>query len=156
MDIDGVFIPSRMYLAPNQTRPVVKTFCPSVVGMVNDIAKRTGCRFVVHSSWVRSCFTDLGDMNVKQHMLSQGLNDHFHFDWATWYNPISGSFSRWDAINGWLVDLKDDTGIVADYIIIDDDVMPDCGLDKNRLINTNFDDGLTYNQYKYILDKWKE
>lgn len=50
LDIDGVFIPQRAYLMADQTKPYVMKFCPSVVGMVNDIAKQTDCQFVIHSS----------------------------------------------------------------------------------------------------------
>lgn len=151
LDIDGPLIPSRMYKAPGQTRPWVTMFDPAAVGMLNTIADKTGCKFVVHSSWVRTTmhYDMLPKTNtpVLDHMINQGiLADYFHDDWIAQYT-FSGN--RWHAISDWIIDQDNK----VDYLILDDAIMPpDFPLDKARQIIVNFDEGFTYAQFQYILD----
>lgn len=156
LDIDGPLIPSRMYKAPGQTRPWVTMFDPAAVGMLNTIADKTGCKFVVHSSWVATTFHYDMLPNTKtpvlDHMINQGiLADHFHDDWVAQYT-FSGN--RWHAIADWIINWQDD-GIKTDYLILDDADMPyQFPLDKTRHIHVDFDEGFTYAQFQYILDFW--
>lgn len=150
LDIDGVFIPERMYYAASQTYPVYRTFCPSVVGMVNDIAKRTKCKFVVHSSWLcspRLAGLDVGT-SVKDHMISQGLKEeYFHEDWeAKW----TRGGNRWEAIYDWLNSHEE-----VYYFILDDECYSNGNpLKLKNLINTDFSEGFSFADYMLIKGTW--
>lgn len=151
LDIDGVFIPRRMYNAPLQTRPLVTVFDPGVVGMVNTLAEECGYKFVIHSSWLRTSLQFLqakgGADNVKDHMISQGLKaEYFHEDNSCLYR-FSGT--RWTAIHDWLLDHPE----VSDYWILEDEPMPfgyDENLRKDRVMTTDFNEGLTWEQFLEI------
>lgn len=154
LDIDGVLIPRRMYDAPNQTRPLVTVFDPGVVGMLNTLARECGAQFVIHSSWLRSNFAFIsakcGCTDVKQHMICQGLDaDAFHKDHSCQYR-FSGT--RWTAICDWLEDHPEVTNL--DYWIIEDEPHPYYDgvsrLNLNRIIQTDFDEGLTWKQFQSI------
>lgn len=145
LDIDGVLLPRRMYNAPNQTRPLVTVFDPGVVGMVNTLAKECGYKFVIHSSWLRSSVLgSMGITDVKSHMVSQGLKkEYFHEDHSCLYR-FSGT--RWHAILDWLEEHPE----VEDYWILEDE--PCHGYDwsvlkQDRIMTTEFNEGLTYNQF---------
>lgn len=150
LDIDGVFIPERMYYAASQTYPVYRTFCPSVVGMINNIARVHDCKFVVHSSWL--CSTALCGLpegfSVKDHMVSQGLREeYFHEDWeAKW----TRGGNRWEAIYDWLNSHEE-----VNYFIIDDEYYSDGNPFKlKNLINTDFGEGFSFADYVLITGTW--
>jgi hypothetical protein len=148
LDIDGVLIPGRCYLMANQTKSLVTVFDPSVVGMLNAIAEEKGYKFVIHSSWLRSAFKpEISGPNTKNHMVSQGLKEeYFHEDHSCRYK-ISGD--RWKAISDWLVDHPE----VTDYWVLEDEPFPkyyNDVLNKNRVITTDFEEGLTWQQFLKI------
>lgn len=155
LDIDGVFIPGRVYMMAGQTKPIVTTFCPSVVGMVNDICKQTGAKLVIHSSWLRSSLQFLsasfeGDTpSTHEWMIRQGLKaEYFHEDHsAKW--KYSGT--RWNAITDWLLDHPD-----VEYWVLDDEPLEYSNdvLYMSRTIHTDFNEGLTYAEYSRILEEW--
>lgn len=158
LDIDGVFIPSRVYMMEGQTKPLVTTFCPSVVGMVNDICKQTGAKLAIHSSWLRtnlqflSANFDGDEPSTYEWMIRQGLKrEYFHEDHSCIWK-FSGT--RWQAITQWLLD-HPHIG-PEDYWVIDDEELyyPNDVLHKRRCILTNFDEGFTYAQYQQILSGW--
>src|ERR1041384_1289165 len=95
IDIDGVLIPRRAYYMAGQTLPFVTKFDPSVVGMMNTLARENGFQFVIHSSWLRSIFleTTMGISDVKAHMIAEGLDaEAFHPDPCCVYTE---SGDRW-------------------------------------------------------------
>lgn len=158
LDVDGVFIPARVYMMAGQTKPIVTTFCPSVVGMVNDICEQTGAKLVIHSSWLRTnlqflncdLFDHTGETNTHNWMIHQGLKaEYFHEDHSCQYR-FSGT--RWMAITDWLLDHPD----ITDYWILDDE--PIYGeyvhLNRNRIIQTDFGEGFSYDAYTTILKEW--
>lgn len=152
LDIDGVLIPRRVYDMPGQTKPLVTVFDPGVVGMLNTLARECGYKFVIHSSWVRSNFalhTAGNCKTVKDHMVNQGLlSEYFHEDAHCIYR-FSGT--RWTAIIEWLQDNPEVTR--TDYWIIEDEPMPlGTQLNSARVITTDFDEGLTYRQFRQIYD----
>lgn len=148
LDIDGVFIPERAYYMATQTRPIVKTFDPCVVGMVNRICKDTGAQLVIHSSWVRTALHEVP--SVLEHMIEQGLlREYFHEDHTAKYR-FSGD--RWLAITDWLDDHLDD---VEAWCVLDDDLVPrDWSVlrevDRGLVIQTDFDEGLTLRQFHEV------
>jgi len=156
LDIDGVFIPARVYMMEGQTKPIVTTFCPSVVGMVNDICKVTGAKLVIHSSWLRSSlqfmalFNDGDEPSTHEWMIKQGLKaEYFHEDHSAKWR-FSGT--RWLAIQEWLDHHPD----VTDYFILEDEPVDYHYRDiyKDRAITTQFEEGLTYANYTRILEEW--
>jgi len=152
LDIDGVLLPRRMYDAPGQTRPLVTKFDPGVVGMLNTLGRERGAQFVIHSSWLRSSFglETAGAKTVKEHMVNQGLKaEYFHEDDSCFYR-FSGT--RWHAICDWLAD-HPEVGPL-DYWILEDEPHPYydgvSNINLNRIIQTDFDEGLTYAQFMQI------
>ena len=54
LDIDGVLLPGRAYVLPNQTNnPYVTVFDPCAVSMLNSALAKQKRQIVVHSSWVK-------------------------------------------------------------------------------------------------------
>lgn len=150
LDIDGVLLPRRSYYTATQTKPLVSEFCPSIVGMVNSLAEDSGCKFVVHSSWLRTCFAPTGERSVKGHMIFQGLKEeYFHSDWHCIYTRTG---DRWTAIGDWL-SAHDE----VDYLVLEDEPIPEycTNPDPRRVITTNFDDGFTWSQLQAALTWWK-
>lgn len=50
LDIDGVLLPGRAYMLPNQTNnPYVTVFDPCAVSMLNDALRKQKRKIVVHS-----------------------------------------------------------------------------------------------------------
>lgn len=152
LDIDGVLLPRRMYDAPGQTRPLVTKFDPGVVGMLNRLGEDVGARFVIHSSWLQS--TLHGKASVKDHMIDEGLKaEYFHEDHSCLYR-FSGT--RWTAIRDWLGD-HPEVGPL-DYWILEDEPHPylndgqagENQINLNRIIQTDFDEGLTWAQFMRI------
>lgn len=151
LDIDGVFIPRRAYFMAHQSKPIVSEFDPCVVGMVNDICKRTGAKLVIHSSWLRSSLSFLShkfdgqDPTVKNWMVRQGLKEeYFHEDCeAKW--RMSGH--RWLAIADWLTDHE---GQVEDYRILEDEHMLPGYVVPSKVVQTAFDEGLLTEHYTAI------
>jgi hypothetical protein len=77
IDIDGPLIPGRAYNMANQTRPLVKTFDPCAVGLLNRWCQEKGWRMVIHSSWLRV----FGEQETYDHCIEQGLKpQYFHKD----------------------------------------------------------------------------
>lgn len=148
LDIDGVFIPARSYFMATQTKPLVTTFDPCVVGMVNKLCHDLKIKLVIHSSWLRTSLH--GKASVIDHMVEQGLKKgHFHADHdAQW--RFSGT--RWLAITEWL----DQHPETKQWWALDDEVptrmQRDMLLEKpgGRIITTDFDEGVTMNDYNSI------
>lgn len=156
LDIDGVFIPGRVYMMAGQTKPIVTTFCPSVVGMVNDICEQTGAKLVIHSSWLRSSLQFLSanyegdEPTTHEWMIHQGLKaEYFHEDHSAKWR-FTGT--RWMAIMDWLLDHPE----VTDYWILDDEpIYGDYAhLNRDRIIKTDFGEGFSYDAYTTILKEW--
>ena len=148
LDIDGVLLPGRAYCLSCQTKPMVTQFDPCVVGMLNKLGS-LGAKFVIHSSWLRIgvdmlntyCQTD-DIKDVKEHMVQQGLLEkYFHEDHSVAYR-FSGT--RWLAITEWL----DRHPEITDYRILEDEAYPgEYGLNYDWIVQTEFNEGLTFNQY---------
>lgn len=149
LDIDGVLLPQRMYLAANQTKPIVTVFDPGIVGMLNTLAQDYGWRFVIHSSWLRTSFH--GKPSVYEHMIEQGLKREFFHDTHSCLYAFTGT--RWLAIADWLDDHE-----VEDYFILDDESLPWAGYEhfKDKLIQTDFCEGFTWSDFQRLQDYSEE
>lgn len=141
-------------MLPNQTEPIVTTFDPCAVSMVNEACLKQNRRIVLHTSWIRTGFWKFGvhgPGDVHDHCISQGiLPELFHKDlYCCRETPW-----RYDRINKWLIDHPE----VDDYFILDDE--PDIHYltgepsdkHKNHLILTDFDEGITMRIFRKILD----
>lgn len=149
LDIDGVVLPGRAYMLPNQTKPIVKVFDPCAVAMLNQACKKQGRKIVVHSSWIR--YWDDEELNVKDHIINQGIDpDHFHEDWSCDKNL----HWRYDRVSEWLARHPE----VDDYVIVDDEPENNGrGLEvkeryKDHLLLTDFDEGITMKQFRRLMD----
>lgn len=149
LDIDGVLLPGRAYYAAYQTKPLVTIFDPCVVGMLNHIAEKKDYKFVLHSNWRRTepRRIERGLGTLKEYFVEQGiLPEYLHEDFMC---PMKLSSTRWDDILFWL-DAHPD---VVDYWIIEDEKCPDLGRwADGRVIQTDFDEGLTVAQMFQILN----
>ena len=110
LDIDGPMIPGRAYMMPNQTKPLVQTFDPCAVGVLNTLCQEKGWRIVIHSSWVRI----MGDQETLDHCIAQGLKpQYFHKD-AYCDEEINWRYTR---VAKWLAQHPE----VTKYRILDDE-----------------------------------
>jgi hypothetical protein len=145
LDIDGVLIPSRAYMLPNQTKPIVSTFDPCSVSLLVDAVKRSKRKIVLHSSWIRTKFlaSEVHDGDVVGHCIKQGIpSELFHDDP---YCCRDTSY-RYDRVTKWLTDHPDTT----EYVIVDDEPVEGDYKCKSHLIQTDFDEGITINIYNKI------
>lgn len=110
LDIDGPMIPGRAYVMAGQTGPIVKTFDPVAVGLLNMICQNKGWRIVIHSSWIKV----FGGQETYDHCIAQGLKpQYFHKDaWCD--ETIHWRYTR---VAKWLVEHPD----VTRYHMIDDE-----------------------------------
>lgn len=148
LDIDGVVLPGRAYMLPNQTaNPYVTTFDQCAVSMVNTACTKQKRKIVVHSSWVKHW----SKLDIFKHLRNQGIDtNHLHEDWYT--NPALAW--RYDRVDEWLARHPE----VTDYVILDDEPevkrheLPKVGKHAGHLILTDFDEGITMKIYRRILD----
>lgn len=145
LDIDGVLLPGRAYMLPNQTNnPYVTVFDPCAVSMLNRALAKQKRKIVVHSSWVKHWTKD----EIFKHLVEQGVNqDSFHDDWYT--DPHF--HWRYDRVRDWMSRHKE----VTDWVVVDDEP-PASEEDKRFLgghsIFTDFDEGITMKIYRRLLD----
>lgn len=134
LDIDGVILPGRAYLLPNQTKPIVRVFDPCAVSILNTLCEEADLKIVVHSSWLR--YPDIYNSDLVGYLVSQGVEKkHFHDD------PLCEPLSwRYDRIRLWLSRHPE----VKDFVIIDDTPLGEQdGEFETRFYLTDFDNGLT-------------
>ncbi len=110
LDIDGPMIPGRAYSMPGQTKPLVKTFDPVAVGLLNALCQDKGWRIVLHTSWIRVW----GGQETYDHCVQQGLKpQYFHKDaWCD--EEIHWRYTR---VAKWLVEHPE----IDRYKILDDE-----------------------------------
>lgn len=151
LDLDGPMIPGRSYKMANQTRPLVMTFDPVAVSIINDVCKEHGYRIVLHSSWVRI----YGGEKTYEHCISQGIEKGF-FHSTKW----TGENENWryNRVAQWLEEHPD----VTEYVIIDDEPYePDRSLEPahhpadmaDHLMLVDFDDGLLMSHWRRLLNR---
>jgi HAD domain in Swiss Army Knife RNA repair proteins len=110
LDIDGPMIPGRAYTMPGQTKPLVKTFDPVAVGLLNALCQNKGWRIVLHTSWIRI----FGGQETYDHCISQGLKaEYFHKD--AWCDETLNW--RYTRVAKWLKEHPE----VTRYNILDDE-----------------------------------
>lgn len=145
LDIDGVLLPGRAYTLPNQTKPIVKTFDPCAVAMLNEACRVSDRKIVIHSSWIRQFWGgDLGG-DVHGHCIAQGVDGNlFHED--LYCNREM--HWRYDRVREWLARHKE----VTDFVIVDDEPVFSDG-DQHLLPNlvlTDFNEGITVDIFKRL------
>lgn len=147
LDIDGVVLPGRAYMLPNQSEGVVTVFDPCAVSMINKACEKQDRKIVLHTSWIRTGFWRIGvdgPGDVHEHCIAQGINpDLFHED-AYCNRDIHW---RYDRVAEWLARHPE----VTDFFIVDDEPDPDDRF-VGHLINTDFDEGITMKQFRRLLD----
>lgn len=148
LDIDGPLIPGRAYDMPGQTRPIVTNFDPCAVGMINNACRKQKRKIVLHTSWIRTGFWQIGvdgPGDVHDHCIAQGIDaDLFHED-AYCDRDVSWRYHR---ISNWLGTHPE----VTDYVILDD-VPPDEDWPyKKHFLWIDFDNGISMKNYRQLLD----
>lgn len=149
LDIDGVLLPGRAYMLPTQTKPIVTTFDPCAVSMLNQACEKQGRKIVLHSSWIRTALMykdNTEGMDVVPWCVKQGVNpENFHPEDAYCNRDISW---RYDRVDEWLTRHPE----VDDFVIVDDEPCdPDWQWAKN-LIQTDFEEGITMKIFRKLLD----
>jgi HAD domain in Swiss Army Knife RNA repair proteins len=145
LDIDGVLLPGRAYMLPNQTNnPYVTVFDPCAVSMLNKACEKQGRQIVVHSSWVKHWSKD----EIFNHLQEQEVNTSlFHEDWYT--DP---QFHwRYDRVRDWMSRHKE----VTDWVVVDDELAKseeDMRFLNGHAIFTDFDEGITLKNFRQLLD----
>lgn len=132
LDIDGVLL-SGEWLKKCRNPLCIE---PIKVEMLNIICKYSECKVVVSSTWRR-------DEQCRERLIKAGFKGVFHADWRTTMedvDPKTGLFiglTRGNEIQKWL-----DNNPWKNYVIVDDDrdMLPS---QKNRLVLTDFEQGLT-------------
>lgn len=154
LDIDGVLIPGRAYFADFQTAPIPTKFDPCVVGMINKLCHKLGAKVVIHSNWrnTEPRRTDKDLTSLPQHFINEGIKQQYmHADPLC---PRKMTSSRWYDIQLWLENHPevDSTPENEQFWVIEDTQPPPDWQWTHRVIQTNFDEGLTVAQYLEILN----
>ena len=143
LDIDGVLCTRRSHLAGMQQGGMMESLDPIGIEMINYMCavSKTPTYIVISSTW-RILHPDLP---MIFRML--GLRGAFHPKWKTpdAFNKDANRTLRGDDLNQWF----DENG-KDDYIILDDD--EDFYDDqKERLIVTDFDNGISFENFKQAM-----
>jgi hypothetical protein len=131
-------------------------FSTTATGIINELCKLFGAKIVTNSA--HNYHHSRNNNNLKQDLISVGniSADYFHKDWRTQY-PFDNTGSdfldnlhnithpRMRAIQQW----QEKNGNV-DWICFDDDKFTD----NNRLFHVDFDEGITFNQYRAACVRW--
>jgi hypothetical protein len=142
LDIDGVVLPGRAYGIPGQTHPIVKKFDPCAVALLNAICEQAGYKIVIHSSWLRYYAENLPG-TVKDHCVEQGIKEElFHED----PHCLGTIHWRYDRVDEWLSRHPE----VTEFVILDDEPCLEGWVWASRLINTDFDEGITVEIYRRL------
>lgn len=129
LDVDGVLNCKRTFLQRGE--PVWRIDAEKVA-LLNEVARRTGCRVVVSSTWRKGAFR--GPQGCRAILRARGVRVRFPRDWRT---PGSLDGIRGGEIADWLK-----RNGSPPYAIVDDDsdMLPD---QQARFVQTNFEEGLT-------------
>lgn len=139
LDIDGPMIPGRAYKMPGQTRPIVKTFDPVAVGILNHFCETFGYKIVLHSSWIRL----FGGKETHDHCIEQGLLAENFADPAVCDTELHWRYTR---VAKYLLEHSE----ITHYVILDDEPYSDDLTTmveipptlKNHLLLVDFYDGI--------------
>ena len=150
LDIDGVLLPGRAYMLPYQTKPIVKEFDPCAVSMINTVLSddAVDAKIAIHSSWLRH-WTEADGESVRHHMIEQGIEGrHFHDD----PECLGSMHWRYDRIDEWLYRHKE----IEDFVVLDDEPCSPDWPRKDHLILTDFDEGITMNNYRELFRRLRK
>jgi hypothetical protein len=147
LDIDGVVLPGRAYMLPYQTTPIVKAFDPCSVSLLNAACEEAGWKIVIHSSWLRYWQPSGGDITVMAHCINEGIKaEYFH---PTEPHCSSAFHYRYNRIDDWLSRHKE----ISEFVILDD-CPPEEGYPRtDKVILTDFDEGITLDIYRRLTDE---
>lgn len=141
LDIDGVVLPNRAMFLPNQTKPILETFDPCSVSLLNRACHERKYKIVIHSSWLRF----FGEQETLRHCIEQGIvKGHFHET-----DPFCSSKFHWryDRIDDWL---SRHSEVTYKYWVLDD-VAPEPGWPRDiHWINCDEDEGITLKIFKQL------
>lgn len=145
-DIDGVLIPGRAYYMPGQTWPLVSKFDPCVVGMVNRLCRDLGGKVVIHSNWrgTEGRRVERGMQGLAEHFVQQGIQREYMHKDALCPTQMGGR-DRWADILLWL-QAHPEVG-PEDFWVLEDTQPPADWPHVRRVVQTDFDEGLTVQQY---------
>lgn len=153
LDIDGVLLPGRAYYMASQTQPLVTRFDPCVVGMVNKLCAEIDAKIVIHSNWRRTEPRRIarGARSLREHFINEGiLPENLHPNVLC---PMKFSSSRWMDISAWLEE-HPEVG-PEDFFVLEDEDCPTDWPHASRVIQCDFDNGLTVAQYMDMVDRVK-
>jgi len=142
LDIDGVLCTNRSHSASMIQTGMMESLDSVGIGLLNNICATTEAQIVISSTW-RILHTDIPMM-----FRMCGFRGAFHPAWKTpdAFNKDTNKTLRGDDINQWFEEHGK-----HEYIIIDDD--SDFHDDqKERLILTKFDDGISFQNFRDALD----
>lgn len=156
LDIDGVILPTRMWAAPQNigfldVHPDIRapqlTFDPGAIGLLMQIARLSGARFVLHSNWRRGWVgreSELQDLLVRS-----GLErERWHGRWAA---PAFESMDKGEEISAWLGTHGDG---LRECLIVDDEPIETLTLRRPvrvAQLRPMLDDGLGMREYRSAL-----
>lgn len=129
LDVDGVLNCKRTFMQRGE--PIWRVDAEKVA-LLNEVARRTGCRVVISSTWRKGKFQ--GPEGCRAILRARGVKVRFPRDWRT---PGSRDGIRGGEIADWLKR----NGSPA-YAIVDDDsdMLPE---QMPRFVQTSFEIGLT-------------
>ncbi|SFM96894.1 HAD domain-containing protein [Methylobacterium pseudosasicola] len=129
LDVDGVLNCKRTFTERGE--PLWRVDADKV-GLLNEVAKRTGCRVVVSSTWRKG--KDRGPEGCRAILRARGVRVPFARVWRT---PNSRDGIRGGEIAEWLLRHGSPS-----YAIVDDDsdMLPE---QMPRFVKTTFEQGLT-------------
>lgn len=126
LDLDGVIIPSRAMVLPENLPVIAMNKAPAsnepprradpvAIALIDRLCVVTGARVVLMTNWIRR----LGAMAARDFLLANGFPaEHFHEDW---YTPIRFTSTKPTNISLWFQDHPDHNENEPVWIAIDDE-----------------------------------
>lgn len=147
LDVDGVLNSVRSAIALHRPHDVTRADCidPIAVALVNRVIERSGANLVISSSHRKHIPDPLG--NGRCLVAMQKYFDNFGIvGKVIGYTPCSKDGHRGTEIKQWLDNERDHSGLITEYVIIDDD----CDMLEEQLpyfVKTDNYFGFSYKNY---------
>jgi hypothetical protein len=145
LDIDGVVVTSRSHVALGKGSLMLSPD-PIALGLVDRLCRETGAKIVLSSTWGPV----YGAGAMRMWLTGHGVNPNHLFAEEHFLTPRNYLRSRrGQEVADWLEEARERSQVIEAHVAIDDD---GDFADKSRLVQTLFDDGLSYSDYGRALE----
>ncbi len=141
LDMDGPCIPTSLVFFL-ETNPGDRIMSNVVIGMINNICKRTGAKLVTNTT---HNIDHQGQLTIREALIQNGVKEEFfHENHKTDYGVTNSN--RMKSINKWLIE----NGEPKNWVAVDDENFTDV----DNLVLIDRDNGITLKDMHKIMEKF--